>query len=73
MAQPALAIHARQDHTAPLANLSLLQRTLPHLRAAVVLDASYHVMTVDVEKQRVAEEILRFLRLVGGPGRVGSR
>jgi len=63
--QPALAIHGRQDHTAPLENLALLQQTLPSLRATVVLPESYHVVSVDVEKQRIAEEILGFLGALG--------
>jgi carboxylesterase len=58
--QPALVIHARQDHTAPLENLRLLRR-LPGLHKVVVLEESYHVITVDREKQRVAEEVVGFL------------
>ena len=70
---PALAIHARQDHTTPLENLALLQQTLPDLRATLVLPSSYHVVSVDVEKQRIAEEILDFVATVVGSERVDGR
>lgn len=63
--QPALAIHGSQDHTAPIENLTLLRR-LPNLRATVVLPASYHVITVDVDKERVAAETLQFIESVVG-------
>ncbi len=61
--QPALAIYSRQDHTCPM------QRNMPfiakHLGSAqrreVILEESYHVITVDSEKQRVAEEVGAFL------------
>lgn len=59
--QPVLAIHSEHDHTAPLANLDVLRRTLPNLRRSVVLAASYHVVSVDVERERVVAEIERFL------------
>lgn len=58
--QPTLAIHARGDQTVSMEGLALLQRELPNLRGTVVLPRSRHVVTVDLEKQRVAEEILRF-------------
>jgi carboxylesterase len=59
--QPVLAIQGRQDHTVALENLAILQRELPNLHGTVILPASYHVVTVDVEKERVAEEIIRFV------------
>jgi carboxylesterase len=65
--QPVLAIHGSQDHTAPMSNLAVL-RQLPNLRGTVVLPASYHVITVDVEKDRVADETLRFIRSTVEPG-----
>lgn len=58
--QPTLAIHARHDNTAPLENLAILQRQLPNLWGTVILPRSGHVVAVDVEKQRVAEEVIRF-------------
>jgi carboxylesterase len=61
VAQPVLAIHARQDHTAPLSNLDLLKAAIGELRRTVVLEESYHVITVDRERERVAAEVSRFL------------
>lgn len=60
--QPALIIHSAQDHTAPLINLTLLEKALPSVRRTVVLERSFHVLTVDAEKDLVAQEITRFVQ-----------
>jgi carboxylesterase len=63
IAQPTLVVHSRRDHVCPCrANLAYLRRHLgsANLRA-VVLDESFHVITVDSEKQRVADEVIDFL------------
>jgi esterase/lipase len=75
VAQPTLAIQGRHDHTVPLRTLALLQQELPNLWATAILPSSYHVITVDVEKDRVAEEVLRFLgqALQGRPRPRGRR
>lgn len=65
--QPVLAIHARQDHTAPLSNLDLLKARIDDLRS-VVLENSYHVVTVDREKDYVAAEVCRFIGDTFCPG-----
>lgn len=66
--QPALIIHAAQDHTAPLINVNVLERALPSVRRTVVLERSFHVLTVDAEKELVAQEIEQFLTTtVGAP------
>jgi carboxylesterase len=59
--QPVLAIQGRQDHTVAPDGLTILQRELPDLRGMVILPGSYHVVTVDLEKERVAEETIRFI------------
>ena len=59
--QPVLAIHARQDHTAPLSNLELLRAAVGDLRRAIILEDSYHVITVDRERERVASEVNGFI------------
>jgi carboxylesterase len=59
--QPVLAIHARQDHTAPLSNLDLLKAGIADLRRTVILEDSYHVVTVDRDKERVVSEVSRFV------------
>lgn len=60
--QPVLVIHARQDHTCPLENVSILQRELPGQVRTVVLPDSYHVISVDKERQVVAQAIGAFLQ-----------
>jgi carboxylesterase len=60
--QPALIIHARNDHTCPMRkNVSFAMKKLgsEHKRA-IELEHSYHVVTVDSEKERVADEVIGF-------------
>jgi carboxylesterase len=65
-------MHARQDHTAPLSNLALIEARVSDLRRTVVLEDSYHVVTVDREKERVAAEVSRFVdEALGGAGSRG--
>ena len=60
---PLLALHAREDEVASLANLDLLKRHwTPSRLAAVILENSYHMITLDHDRVRVCEEILDFLR-----------
>lgn len=56
-----LALHARQDEVASVANLELLARGLRHgaLRT-VVLDNSYHMITIDNDRQQVVRETVAF-------------
>jgi carboxylesterase len=58
--QPVLVLHARQDHTAPVA-------CAPRIAAAVggrlrILPRSYHLIAVDVERDVVAAEVSTFMR-----------
>jgi len=62
--QPVLAIHALHDHTTPFENLALLRSALPNLRDTVVLEKSFHVASVDVEKERVATAVGDFVAAV---------
>jgi carboxylesterase len=63
LSQPVLVIHSHRDHTCPY------DRNIPflttHLGSApkrfVELAESYHVITVDTEKERVAGEVLEFV------------
>jgi carboxylesterase len=71
--QPVLAIQGCQDHTVALENLAVLRRELPNLRGTVILPASCHVVTVDLEKERVAEEIIRFVDQVVDRRSTGAR
>jgi carboxylesterase len=61
--QPTLVIHSRRDHTCPMRrNLDFV---LSHLgsvqKRAVILEESFHVITVDSEKERVASEVIDFV------------
>jgi carboxylesterase len=63
LVQPTLVIHSRRDHTCPFdKNIEFLMN---HLGAAdrrvVALEESFHVITVDSERERVAQETLDFI------------
>jgi carboxylesterase len=64
--QPALVIHSRQDHACSLENVAILQRELRGPVRSVILSDSYHVISVDVDKQRTAAEILAFVHALNG-------
>jgi carboxylesterase len=61
--QPTLVIHSRRDHTCPFGKNSAF--LMKHLGSAekrlVALDESFHVITVDSERERVAQETLDFV------------
>jgi carboxylesterase len=61
--QPALVIHARRDHTCPMRrNLTYVMRHLGSVeKRAIELSESYHVITVDSEKDFVAGEVAEFV------------
>ena len=63
--QPALLLHGRHDHSVPLANLELLQRGLgsPWIETGV-LERSWHVITMDVERDEVGRVAADFLERV---------
>jgi carboxylesterase len=60
--QPALIMHSIGDHTCPARkNVDyVMQHISSAQKRAVMLDQSYHVITVDSEKDRVASEVLAF-------------
>jgi carboxylesterase len=63
--QPALIIHPREDDYADLNNAWYLQRKLPGMVDMVVLDDSYHIVTVDRQRDVVVERTVGFVeRLV---------
>jgi carboxylesterase len=57
-----LALHARDDEVASLANLGLLARGLRGCRdfRSVVLADSYHMITIDNDRRQVARETVAF-------------
>jgi carboxylesterase len=61
--QPSLVIHARQDHTCPARkNLRYVMKHLASAeKRAIELEESYHVITVDSEKDQVANEVSDFV------------
>lgn len=60
---PALIIHALNDHLVPYKNSQFVyERIRSPIRKKVTLMRSYHVITVDVEKEKVAESILDFVK-----------
>jgi len=70
--QPVLALHGREDRTVPPSVLDLLEKRVGTTTfEAHVLERSWHVITMDVERARVAELAIDFLERVEGapPGR----
>jgi carboxylesterase len=58
--QPALVIHTREDCLADLDNAFYLQRNLSGPVDLIVLEDSYHLVTVDRQRHLVAEETAQF-------------
>jgi len=59
--QPVLVIHGRQDHTCPMANVEMLERGLGGPVQVRVLPESFHIISVDVERERVAALVGDFI------------
>ena len=71
--QPALIVHPREDDRASLRNMHYLQGKLGGLVETVVLDDSYHVVTLDRQRQLVLSRTLEFiLQLPAWPARHAS-
>lgn len=69
LAQPTMLVHSRRDHTCPFdKNVEYVMANLGSVRKRLIaLEESYHVITVDTEKDRVGNEVLSFIReLFGG-------
>jgi carboxylesterase len=58
--QPALIVHPREDDRASLRNLHYLQTSLGGLTETVVLNDSYHIVTLDRQRQIVVARSLEF-------------
>lgn len=59
---PLLIVHAVQDHTAPFDSAARLSRRVASLDQRIVrLPDSYHLVSIDVERDRVAAEVATFL------------
>src|ERR1700722_8080571 len=61
--QPALVIHSRRDHTCPMRkNVAYVMKHLGSVeKRAVELEDSYHVITVDSDKERIVDEVTAFV------------
>ena len=64
--QPALIIHPRHDDMASLKNAQLLQTRLGGLVDTLVLNDSYHLITLDQQRHLVAERTVSFAEWVVG-------
>ena len=61
--QPILVVHSRQDHTIDFGNAQLIFDSVRSQdRQKLELERSYHVVTVDVEKEKVQAAVLAFIR-----------
>jgi carboxylesterase len=66
IAPPVLVVHARHDHTAPVACAArIAERT--RARRVRILPRSYHLIATDVERDIVAAEVIDFLRRHAAP------
>ena len=61
IASPALIVHARDDDTASLRNAYYLQRKLGGRIESLVLDDSYHLVTIDRQRDLANAAAIRFL------------
>ncbi|MFQ5683294.1 MAG: alpha/beta hydrolase [Candidatus Binatia bacterium] len=69
---PALMVHARDDDTHSLRNVDFIEKQLgSKIKEKVILENSYHVVTVDFQKDKVADEIVRFFKQLI-PGSMGK-
>ena len=67
---PALVIAARHDHTVALSGARRLARRIGSGPARlVVLEESWHLVGIDVERDRCAREVVEFLDALPVPGR----
>ena len=57
---PAIAVHAREDDIASLANVHIIERRLSGPVETVILADSYHMVTVDQEKATLVDRSVDF-------------
>jgi len=62
--QPALIVHPRDDDIASLRNAQYLQAQLGGLVDTLVLDDSYHMVTLDQQRHIVADRTAKFVRWI---------
>jgi len=59
--QPTLIFHAREDDQSHISNSFLLQKRLGGLTEVMVLDDSYHMVTLDRQRMQVVEKTIAFV------------
>jgi carboxylesterase len=59
--QPTLILHPRDDDHASLRNLEFIQAHLQGRIEAVVLDDSYHIVTIDRQRRLVMERTIQYI------------
>jgi carboxylesterase len=71
---PAIAIHARDDDVASLRNVDIVKRRSEAPLKTVILDDSYHLITLDQEKATVVERSVDFFsRIVASKSATRNR
>lgn len=61
--QPILIMHSRKDHTVAFSNSGVIfEQVGSHDKRKIDLDESYHVITVDVEREQVQRGVLEFIK-----------
>jgi len=58
--QPLLVIHSRRDHTIPFRSAAFIARHARHPVRFIELQDSYHLITIDKDRVRVADEVAAF-------------
>jgi esterase/lipase len=68
---PLLVIHALQDHVAPFSSMAeIAARVGSREIHTLTLPRSYHLVAIDLERERVAAAVAGFLEAhLGGPDR----
>jgi len=70
---PLLAVHAVEDHTIPVSNLEyLLQRVQSTQVDKLIVTNSYHVLTVDHDREEIFARVLAFINSVTVPAAEGA-
>ena len=74
---PALIVHPREDDISDLSNAIYLQRHLGGLAECLVLDDSYHIVTVDRQRDILIDRTANFIefveRRIAGASETGAR
>jgi carboxylesterase len=65
--QPTLIVHPREDDRASLNNAAYLQGALGGMVETCVLDDSYHIVTIDRQRDLVVERTVAFARRITAP------